>query len=94
MRAGPNFDLTTGVDLTDHDELAAFWKYMRLARPRVVVMGPPCTPFGPLARYNAMMNPQSHQRSLRECRPLAKLAGEVALHQLGQTQPLCDFINE
>ena len=94
MRAGRNFDLTTGIDLSVPDEVAAYWAYLRHCRPRVVVMAPPCTPFGPWAHFNSVMNPQAHQKSLRECRPLARLAGETALFQLSHEQPKHDFLNE
>ena len=84
MRAGRNFDLTTGVDLSQPAEVAAYWRYLRKSRPRVIVMAPPCTPFGPWAHFNKIMSPQGYQRSLKECLPLARLAGETALHQLDQ----------
>ena len=40
------------------------------------------------------MYPQTHAQSLRDCKPLARLAGETALHQLDQQEPSCDFLNE
>ena len=94
MRAGRNFDLTTGVNLLDPQEVQAYWSYLDRCRPRAVVMAPPCTPFGPWANLNSVMNPQSHAESLRLCKPLAQLSGETAWHQLQQTRPRCDFLNE
>ena len=94
MKAGRNFDLTTGVDLLDPSEVQAYWAYLEHCRPRVVIMAPPCTPFGPWASFNSLMNPQSYAESLRLCKPLARLAGDTALHQLQQHNPLCDFLNE
>ena len=36
MRAGRNFDLATGVDLSDPAEVQAYWGYLNESRPRVV----------------------------------------------------------
>ena len=44
--------------------------------------------------HNSVMNPRSHAQSLGECVPLARLAGDTALHQLAQTAPECDFLQE
>mgnify|MGYP000158354039 CR=1 FL=1 len=57
MKAGRSFDLTTGVDLSQPAEVSAYWRYLRDSRPRVIVMAPPCTPFGPWAHFNKVMNP-------------------------------------
>ena len=56
-----------------------------------MIITPPCTPYGPLARINEWANPESHQLSLRYHHPISKLCGELALYQLEHG---FDFLSE
>ena len=58
MSAGHNFELVTGCDLTDSSTQTRVLSYLEVARPLVIVMGPTCGPFGPLGRWNRVINPQ------------------------------------
>jgi hypothetical protein len=49
LKAGANFDLITGWDLNDERQQNLVLKYLDECRPLVVIMGPTCKPFGPLA---------------------------------------------
>ena len=56
------------------------WKYLAY-RPRVVVMGLPCTSFGLWSRVNRRTNPAAFLRARRIGVKLANLATDVALFQ-------------
>ena len=47
-RTGANFELITGVDLTDPHAQRMVHQYLGLVKPRAIVMGPICGPLGPL----------------------------------------------
>ena len=52
MRTGPVVDLVYGFDLSSKKERDAWIKYVKQNRPKVVIMGPPCTHFGSFANLN------------------------------------------
>ena len=52
LKGKRNFDLTCNVDLTDPDEVESLFRYLSSQRVFCVVMGPPCTAFGPWATFN------------------------------------------
>ena len=56
LRTGANFELITGVDLTDPEAQQMVRQYLRMTKPRVVVMGPICGPFGPLGNRNRVLH--------------------------------------
>ena len=82
LRSGGNLDLVTGTDLCDPAETKALWAYLRDYKPLVVIMGPPCTPYGPWSNLNWRLNREGWQRSYDACSPIARLCGAVALFQL------------
>ena len=41
FKVGPNFDLVIGMDLLDTKQEQAFWKYLEVCKPVVVVMSTP-----------------------------------------------------
>ena len=75
-------DLVTGVDLLDPKEQKHLWDYMHHCKPLVVIMGPPCTPFGGWGRFNRVNIPAGWQRSYETCAPIARLCGRIAEFQL------------
>ena len=82
LRTGANFELVTGVDLTDPQAQRMVRQYLNMTKPRVVVMGPICGPFGPLGNRNRVLH---HEAWLEACKiavPLAQFCGEVAMCQL------------
>ncbi len=82
LQCGDNQDLVCGIDLTKRSEQKALKKYMHKYRPRVAIMGPPCTAFGSWANLNAVINPEAHAQNLRIGIPLANLAARLAWIQL------------
>ncbi len=46
LRTGTNFDLITGGDLTNSSHVEQLLGYVKLHKPLVVVMAPPCTAMG------------------------------------------------
>ena len=78
LKGGKNFDLTSGVNLHNPDDVRALFDYLRTHRPLVVIMGPPCTAFGSWSSWNAIHNWAGYNASLQEGLPLAKLAARIA----------------
>ena len=91
LQTGENFDIITGVDLTDPDTQDQVIRYLVEWKVLVVVMAPVCRPFGPWARFNRMMHYQSWKQSYDEAAPLAQFCGRVALLQLESRR---HFLNE
>ena len=82
LKTGANFELITGVDLTDSNAQQMVRQYLGMAKPRVIVMGPICGPFGPLGNRNRVLH---HEAWLEACKiavPLAQFCGEIAICQL------------
>ena len=52
LKAGPIVDLVYGMDLSSYTERKKWRVYVEERKPRVLVMGPPCTHFGPFANLN------------------------------------------
>ena len=82
LKTGANFELITGVDLTKRDAQEMVVKYIHYTKPRVVVMAPICTPFGPLGSRNRMLHPETWERSFVYASKLAEFCGCIALIQL------------
>ena len=83
-----NYDLTCGIDLTDEREVRALFQYLSSSKVFCVIMGPPCTAFGPWISVNmakARTNPFMAAK-LRKTRrigtQLANLAADIAIFQL------------
>ena len=82
LKAGPNFDMHTGFDLSTESGVKALWACVVAVDPLVLVMGPPCTGYKGWSALNAVINPETWWQTRRKVEPLARLAGELALHQL------------
>ena len=82
LRTGINFDLTADIDLSDAKEVNYLFWYLRKHQPLVVLMGPPCTAFGPWSHLNKVVAREAWERSMSVGLPLARLAAKVARHQL------------
>ena len=63
LRAGPNFDLITGVDLNNRKDQDLTKKYIDKHHVLVVEMAPTCGPFGPMGRFVKYVTPDAWQRS-------------------------------
>ena len=84
LKTGANFELITGIDLTNPEAQDLVRKYLGFTRPLVVVMGPICAPFGPLGSRNRVLHHESWQRSYSIAAPLARFCGEIAWTQMSQ----------
>ena len=82
LNTGENYDAVNGYDLSDPKELNAVLNYIAQNKPLVVVMSPPCGPFGPISRLNRVINPQTWQNSRREGSHLAAVCAKVAEIQI------------
>lgn len=82
LRGGRNFDLVSNYDLTSKAAVQALRNYVDEFQPRVIVMGPPCTAFGPWAHYNRVHAREAWKRSYDIGLPLAELAAQIATYQL------------
>ena len=77
---GPILDLTYGFDLSDPKERKRWFTYVRDYKPRVLIMGPACTHFGPLSNLNIKY--QDFQEKLNHSIELANFARKLAMLQL------------
>ena len=84
LKGGRNFDIVAGCDLHDPQQVSALIRYFAVHKPLVLVMGPPCTPFGPWAEYNKRFNYEGWRRSMDIALPLAILAARLATFQYTQ----------
>ena len=82
LRAGPNFDLITGVDLNNRKDQELAKKNIDKHHVLVVVMAPTCGPFGPMGRFVKYVTPDAWQRSYDLAAPHGKFRGVVAQMQL------------
>ena len=93
LRAGPNFDLITGVGLNNRKDQELTKNCIDKHRVLVVVMAPTCTcgHFGPMGRSVKYVTPDAWQRSYDLAAPHGKFGGVVAQMQLKKG---LDFICE
>ena len=82
LRAGPNFDLITGVDLNNRKDQELTKSYIDKHHVLVVVMAPTCGPFGPMGRFVKHVTPDAWQRSYDLAAPHGKFCGVIAQMQL------------
>ena len=82
LKTGANFELITGVDLTARDAQEMVKRYLHFTKPRVIVMGPICGPFGPLGSRNRVLHPETWERSYMYASKLAAFCGDIAIAQL------------
>ena len=59
LKTGHNFDLVTGGDLTKKENVLKLMEYVRIHKPMVVVMAPPCTAMGGWAHLNKVLHPET-----------------------------------
>ena len=81
LKCGRNHDLTCSVDLSVPSERTKFLQWLRQEKPFCVVMGPPCTAFGPWSYLNEWRAPLSWARAVAVGLPLAELACQAAEFQ-------------
>ena len=84
LKAGHNFDIACGVDLTHKPSQLKVLTYIRTAKPLVVVMAPVCLPYGPLGTQNRTMYPETWLQSDAHYAPLAQFCGEEAQVQAAE----------
>lgn len=77
LRTGDNSDLVTGVDLCKPDHQRHVLNYIAQHRPLVVVLAPPCTPFGHWAHLHRVLHLATWQQSRRIGEILARFAARV-----------------
>ena len=92
-RAGFNFDCVVGFDLMRRDDETALYDYIRRTHPFIVVMAPQCTGLAGWGSFNAMMNPEAHQQSLKISLHLGAICAKCAVLQL-EAQPRRHFFAE
>ena len=82
LRAGPNFDLITGVDLNNRKDQELTKKSIDKHHVLVVVVAPTCGPLGPMGGFVKYVTPDAWQRSYDLAAPQGKFCGVVAQMQL------------
>ena len=81
LTTGSQWDLVAGIDLLDPSHRQALWKYLFKAKPRVIVMAPPCTMF---SGWQTLNESRCRDRTLwdkrmKQAHVLANLAADIAL---------------
>ena len=89
LKCGEVVDLVYGFDLSRAKERTRWTNYVKHEKPRVVIMGPPCTHFGPLSNINKRY--ASFQDGYEVSVVLADFAAQLAHLQLSAWR---DFIAE
>eukprot|EP00971_Amphidinium_carterae_P154321 3060349-Amphidinium_carterae.1 len=89
--AGTNYDLVCGIDLSDPSMRDQALKFLARVKCALLVMSPPCTPFGALGKWNHQLNHDAWTQSASQYVPLAVFAGHAAQQQLHLG---CDFVIE
>ena len=82
LTVGRNFDTMHGIDLNNELHRDELKEYLKLTKPDVIVMAPPCKGFGPWSYLNEVIHPESVHEARREGIPLAILCAEIATDQL------------
>ena len=80
-QGGRNFDCVIGCDLMREDDEKSLYAYVRRFKPKVLVMAPQCTGMAGWGRFNAVMNPEAHQRSARVSHYLGTICAQCAMMQ-------------
>ena len=91
LSCGRNFDLSTNVDLNTQHGREVLLRYLKLFKPRVVSLAPPCTAFSSWSFFNQWRNYESWYERFKIGKALAELACLVAEIQL---ENKCDFLIE
>ena len=84
LRTGPNFDLVSGIDLSDAQEINTLWQYLYTYKPRFVVAGPPCTALGGWSHYNRVHHPETWEAKYKVGKALGELVAQIAHFQISQ----------
>ena len=82
LKVGANFDIITGVDLTDPRAQRMVVVYVSFTKPFIAIMSPICGPFGPLGGRNRVLHHDSWLRSCEIAVPLAEFCGVIAQIQM------------
>ena len=88
LKAGTNFDMTAGFDMSVKEDVTAMRRYVHEHEPLVILMGPPCKGFGPLQSLNRVIHPEAWKRARTEGEPLAELCAELAIFAVATRQAL------
>ena len=82
LKAGINFDITSGFDLNKIEDVKMLLHYVETRQPLVIIMAPPCKGFGALQNLNKIINPDAWKQAKREGIPLARLCAQLARFQM------------
>ena len=82
LKVGANFDIITGVDLTDPRAQRMVVVYVSFTKPFIAIMSPICGPFGPLGGRNRVLHHDSWLRSCEIAVPLAEFCGVIGQIQM------------
>ena len=82
LLTGANFDIVCNIDLTDPFQIEHLWHYIRATQVEVIICAPPCTSFGPWARFNRVHHFDTWNYNHKIGLLLANLTAEICLYQL------------
>ena len=82
LKTGPVVDLVYGYDLSSAPQRRIWMDYVRVRKPKVIIMGPPCTAMGGWASINELRNPDKHAETFEVGIRIAELCMEIAKIQI------------
>ena len=82
VNTGINFELRAGIDLTRKRDLDFLYHYIKVNRPKMVIMAPPCVGYCSWGRVNEKINPETWARSRALSVHTASVSGNVAQMQV------------
>ena len=82
FRVGLNFDAVVGFDFLNPRDRAYLWKYLKAARPLVVILATPCAGLSGFSALNASKGSATHFANEKIFLILGQLGAEIAAWQL------------
>ena len=82
LKNGKNMDIVIGADLTDIEHRRYVAEYIKRHKPKVIVMGPPCTAFGGYSRINKLKSSEQYRKQRRIGTIIADFCADIAEFQL------------
>lgn len=82
VKVGMNFDAVVGFDLLDLKQRADMWRYLKKAKPLVIVLATPCTGLAGWKGINAARGSETHFRNRAVSLELGELGADIAEWQL------------
>ena len=82
LKCGPSYDILTGVDLRDKKERDRVREELRVRKPKLLVVCPPCGPFSPLQNLRKHWDTKEWLKQLYEGKIFLRYAAQLIQDQM------------